>query len=254
MEFLRSRIRRTKLGEIGYLVINALLPIALLLLVRNFDSIYPALALVLLSKWRILALRPRFWWVNIKANAVDLMVGISVVGLMYLSMSSLPLQIGLALAYAGWTLYLKHRSDPRAIVLQAGIAQFLAITLLFSASTVISELVVVGGCWIVGYAVARHVVSTFEEEYSEMLSCIWGLVFSQLGWLLYHWTVVYDLSMPIKIPQFALVALVLSFTASRLYVAAKSARLNETSIRTMMIFSAVLLTIILLFSRWDITI
>ena len=254
MEFLRSRIRRSKLGELAYLGINALLPIALLLLVHNFDSIYPALALVLLSKWRILALRPRFWWMNIKANAVDLLVGVSVVGLLYLSMASLPLQIVIALAYGGWLLYLKHRSDVGSIMLQAGIAQFLALTVLFSLSIIINDLVVILGCWVIGYSAARHVLASFEEDATDLLSCIWGLLVAQLGWLLYHWTIVYDINLPVKVPQIALITLVVAFGAARLYSAAKRNRLSDTSVRTNAIFAAVLVVIILIFSQWDVTI
>ncbi len=254
MEFLRAHIRRSKIGDLAYSVINALLPVALLLLIHNFDSLYPALALVLLSKWRILALRPRFWWVNIKANAVDIMVGVSVVGLMYLSMSSLPLQILLAVGYGVWLLYLKPRSDASSILLQAGFAQFLALTVLFSLSTVVNDLLVILACWVIGYSAARHLVSSYNEDSIDLLSSLWGLMIAQLGWLFYHWTIVYDIGLPIKIPQIALVVLVLGFVVARLYTASKSDRLSESLLRTMSIFGLLLLLIILLFSRWDVTI
>lgn len=257
MEFLRSRIRRGKVGEIAYLGINALLPFALLLLIRSFDSLYPALALVLLSKWRILALRPRFWWVSIKANAVDLMVGVSVVSLLsqlQTAQASIWLELFVVVGYGVWLLYLKHRSTQSAILLQAGIAQFLALTVLFSISTSINDFLVIIGCWVIGYAVARHVVSNYEEESIELLSCIWGLVLVQLGWLLFHWTNVYDIGLPIKIPQIALFGLVISFVAVRLYVAGKTERLTRTMLRATMLYSVALLVVILIFSRWDITI
>ena len=34
-----------------------------------------AIILVLLSKWRVVAVRPRYWWLNLKANLVDFTVG-----------------------------------------------------------------------------------------------------------------------------------------------------------------------------------
>lgn len=255
MEFLRSRIRRSKVGDLAYIVINALLPIVLLLLVYNFNSIYPALALVLLSKWRILSLRPRFWWVNIKANAVDIMVGVSIVGLMYLSGNdSLPMQVFLAIAYGAWLLYLKPRSDSSSIMLQAGVAQFLALTLLFSLSIIVNEFLIILGCWVVGYSAARHIVSTFEEDSIDLLSSIWGLIIAQLGWLLFHWTIVYDIGLPVQIPQISLITLVLGFAAVRLYAAGKTERLTESLVRTTSIFAGILLLVIVVFSRWDVTI
>ncbi len=254
MDLLKTGIRRSKVGEIAYIVINAALPIVLLLIVLNFGSAYPALALVLLSKWRVFALRPRFWWINIKANLVDFLVGVSYVGLLYLSLGSLPVMILLALGYGAWLLYIKPRSDPSSILLQASIAQFVSLVVLFSLSVVINEFFIVLGCWVIGYVAARHMVINFEEEYVEFISAAWGLVISQLGWLLYRWTVTYDLQLPFKIPQIALLTLVISFAAARLYVASKSGRLTSSLVRSTAIFSTVLITFILVFARWDVTI
>jgi hypothetical protein len=257
MEFLRTRLRRGKLGEAAYLAINAVLPLAVLLLVNSFDSFYPALALVFLSKWRLLALRPRFWWLSLKANAVDLLVGASAVGLLWqlhVVAASVWLQLIVAILYAAWLLYLKPRSSHSAILLQAGIAQFVALTLLFSISAIVNDFVVVAGCWVIGYSAARHVLSNYEEESMELLSCLWGLLLVQLGWLLFHWTNTYDIGLPIKIPQIALLSLVISFAAARLYTAARANRLDSTVVRVTAIFSAVLVVVLLVFTRWDVTI
>ena len=47
----------------------------------------PALGiiLVLVSKWRIVAVRSRYLWINIKSNLVDMIVGISVVSGLFLT-------------------------------------------------------------------------------------------------------------------------------------------------------------------------
>ncbi len=254
MEFLKAKIGRTKIGEIAYFSINATLPLVLLLLIYSFNSAYPALGLVLLSKWRILALRPRFWWINIKANAVDLMVGISVVGLMYIAMPVLWLQLLLAFAYIAWLVYLKAKSTSTAILVQAGIAQFVSLTMLFGLSTNMPELIVVLACWAIGYSVARHVTSNYDEDYVELLSLTWGMLVAQFGWLFYHWTVAYDLNVPIKIPQAALVVMIISFAAARLYSACKTKKLDSIFVRSTIVFSIVLLVITIAFSRWDVAI
>lgn len=250
MELLKTGIRRTKLGELAYIAINAALPFVLLLLVLNFSSAYPALALVLLSKWRVFALRPRFWWVNIKANFVDFLVGVSYVGLLYLSVGTPWLMVLLALAYGAWLLYLKPKSDHGSVMTQAAVAQFAALTVLFSLSVVINDLFVVAGCFVIGYIAARHVATSFEEDHAEFISYTWGLVLSQLGWLLYHWTNAYDLGLPIHIPQIALLVLVISMAVGRMYGAAKGRHLTRGLVRSTMIFSALLVAIILIFARW----
>lgn len=76
-DFMSLKSARNRAGEVVYHSLNALLPFALLLLVWAFEPPYVAYGLVLLSKWRIFALRPRFWWANIKTNLVDISVGLS---------------------------------------------------------------------------------------------------------------------------------------------------------------------------------
>jgi hypothetical protein len=253
MELLRTKATRTRLSEIVYYVLNGVLPIVVLILVRGFDPPYLALAIVLLSKWRIFALRPRFWWPNIKANMVDVLVGVSVVGLLYLSSADFLLQIIITLLYGGWLLGIKPKSSANGIMLQAGIAQFVALLVLFHFSTVWNELFVVLGGWAIGYVAARHVVSNYEEPKVELWSAVWGLLVAQMSWLMFHWTVVYNLGMPILVPQVALIMLVLGFSAARLYGMQQSERLNTTVIRGTTLFTVALILVILLFSPWDAT-
>jgi hypothetical protein len=54
------------------------LPIAVFILVTlNFVQL--AFSIIVLSKWRMFAVRPRFWATNVRANAIDMMVGLSIV-------------------------------------------------------------------------------------------------------------------------------------------------------------------------------
>lgn len=61
MEFLKAAKRRTLLSELTYVALNIGLAVAILVVVLVIESPLPAIALVLLSKWRILAVRPRYW-------------------------------------------------------------------------------------------------------------------------------------------------------------------------------------------------
>lgn len=253
MELLKTGIRRTKVGELAYIGINAALPLVLLLLVLDFSTPWPALALVVLSKWRVFALRPRFWWVNIKANFVDFLVGVSYVGMLYFCTGNLPVMLLLAVGYGIWLLYVKPKSDHASVMLQAGIAQFLALTVLFNLSAVLNEFFIILGCFVIGYIAARHVVSNYEEDRAEFIAYGWGLVISQLGWLLYRWTITYPVNLPFEIPQISLLTLVISMAAAKLYASAKGHRLTMSMVRSTAIFSAVLIAFILIFARWDVT-
>jgi hypothetical protein len=253
IELLRAKATRTRVSETVYTALNVLLPVAVLFLVR-LDPPYLAFALVVLSKWRIFALRPRFWWVNIKANLADLAVGVSAVGLMYLASGSFSVQFALAVLYGIWLLVLKPRSSAKGALLQAGVAQFVALVTLFHYSVVFPEFFVLVLCWLIGYVSARHVVSNYEERYIELLASVWGLFTVQLAWIMYRWTNVYNLGMPIKIPQFALIMLVVGFCAARMYDFSKAERLTKSMLRGTVVFGAVLLAVILFSSSWDVTV
>jgi hypothetical protein len=110
MELLKTVKRRTFWSELVYYVLNIGLAAALLVIAQAFQTPFPALALVVLSKWRIIAVRPRFWWANIQANLVDLTVGIGVVGLMYLPTSVFYFRVALAVLYAIWLVVIKPMS------------------------------------------------------------------------------------------------------------------------------------------------
>lgn len=253
IDLLRAKATRTRVSEAVYTGINLLLPVAVLFLVR-LDPPYLAFALVILSKWRILALRPRFWWANIKANLADLMVGVSAVALIYLSQGSFTVQVALAVLYGVWLLVVKPRSSAHGIMLQAGIAQAVSLIALFNFSILLPEVVVLLACWLIGYVAARHVVSNYEEPYIEVLSAVWALILVQLGWITYRWTNVYNLGLPVKIPQIALIMLVIGFCAARMYDFSKKQRLTKPMLRGTILFGSVLLAVILLFSSWDVTV
>jgi len=122
MELLKTVKRRTFWSELVYYVLNIGLAVALLVIAQAFQTPFPALALVVLSKWRIIAVRPRFWWANIQANLVDLTVGIGVVGLMYLPTSVFYFRVALAILYAIWLVVIKPMSKRWQVAMQSLIA------------------------------------------------------------------------------------------------------------------------------------
>src|SRR5690349_19416910 len=134
MEFLRSSKRRSLVSELVYILLNIALAVGVLAVVRAIESPLPAFALVLLSKWRVLAVRPRYWFANIQANMVDIIVSLSVVVLLYAASSAFAVQIVIALLYIGWLLFIKPRSKRIFVAAQAGAAIFLGVTALMSIS------------------------------------------------------------------------------------------------------------------------
>jgi hypothetical protein len=218
MEFLKSSKRRTLVSELVYIILNIGLAAAVLVSILVTQSPLLAIAIVLLSKWRVFAVRPRFWVANVKANLVDVIVGVSLAVLIGVSMSTLMVQLLLTAAYIGWLLFVKPRSSRAYVAAQAATAVFLGITALMTVSYGWASSVVVLGMWVIGYASSRHVFTSYEEAHSSFYSFVWGLIMAELGWLAYHWTFAYALgSTTLKLPQVALIGLGVSFLAERVY-------------------------------------
>src|SRR5438270_1769051 len=146
-----------------HLLLVLVLPVAAFILVRlNFVQL--ALSIIVLSKWRMFAVRPRFWPANIRANAVDLMVGLSTVVFMAHTTSFL-MQFFWAVLYAVWLLAIKPGSSIAKVMTQAFIGQIwalMALYLTWGGGPVIGLTFLTG---LFCFLAARHFFDTFDEPY-----------------------------------------------------------------------------------------
>lgn len=220
MEFLKSSKRRSLVSELVYIGLNVAFAVTLLIVVLAVNSPVLAFALVLLSKWRILAVRPRYWFANIQTNLVDLIVSLSIVILLYSASGAIGMQLLLTALYIVWLLYIKPKSKRSFVAIQAGAAVFLGVSALMIVSYDWIASAVVLAMWLIGFSSARHVLSSYDEPHTSFYALIWGLVFAEIGWLTYHWTFAYALPGvgDIQLTQSALIALGISFVVERAYV------------------------------------
>ena len=257
MEFLRVVKRRSLLSEVIYILLNIALAIAVLALVWATGTPWLALLLVLLSKWRVLAVRPRYWFAHIETNMVDLIVSVGVVLLIFLvnqggSQYAAAVQIVLTILYAAWLLLLKPRAKRSAVAAQAAIAVALGTMTVASLSYEWPSFLVVIIMWVIGYSTARHVLAAYSEKELRLLSLIWGFVVAELGWLTYHWTIAYSLPFAggLKLPQATLLILGASFLAERIYSSLhkhQTVRLNDIML-PMLLTLGVIFILLTLFS------
>lgn len=218
MELLKIVRRRSFLSETAYIILNIVLAVMLLVLVLVVNVPWPALGLVVLSKWRIFAVRSRYWTANIRANLVDVIVGISMVVLLYAAAGDLPTQISLTALYIGWLLFLKPRSKRAYIAAQAMTGLVFGIAAIVQTSPILPASVVVLLSWLVGYAASRHVLSVQHESHINFLSLMWGFVVAEIMWLSYHWTIGYQVGDTLQLSQVVVIVASLSFLAERMYV------------------------------------
>lgn len=219
MDLLKAHKRRTRLSESVYVVLNVGLAVALLVIVLAMQSPWLAYAAVLLSKWRALAVRPRFWFVNLIANMVDIIVGLSVVVLLYGASGATWLQIVITLFYIVWLLLIKPRSKRSYVALQAGFAIFLGITALSMMSYSWDVFLFVVAMWVIGFVSARHVLGSYDEPHTHLYSLITGTLFAELGWIAFHYLMAYPIPgfQQIQFSQLALFAILFCFVAERAY-------------------------------------
>ncbi|HUC96640.1 MAG TPA: hypothetical protein VMR16_03190, partial [Candidatus Saccharimonadales bacterium] len=259
MEFLKTiKKRRSLLSEAVYVALNVGIAILLMITIRTTGSFLLAFAIVLIGKWRIFAVRPRFWFANIQANLVSIIVSISFVVLLYVAGSGnasssqvLIVQSLLVLLDIIWLLFLKSQSKRVYIVAQASIALFVGITSIFylSYNWVASVAVVLAG--LVGYASAKHVLGSYDDEsHTVFLSLVWGLVIAEISWLAFYWTIAYQLPFVsnILLPQVSIIVLCFGFLTYKSYDSFyhhKRIRIND--ILLPLIFTISIVSVLILF-------
>lgn len=258
MEFLKIIKRRSFLNEVMYVVLNVLLAVTLMVIVKTTNSMWPAFTLVLLSKWRIFAVRTRFWFANIQANMVSIIVSLSFVVFLYTTnianigeLQKIAIQIALVIIDIAWLLFLKSKSKRRYIITQAGVGLFVGITAIFSLSYSWIASPVVLLSWLVGYSTARHVLGSYDkEDHTMLLSIIWGLGVAEVSWLAYHWTIAYRLPIlsNMLLPQVSIIVFCLGLLAYKTYDLHNNhqkARLNDIILP--LIFTTSIIAVLLLF-------
>ena len=221
----------------------ALLPIMVFVLVR-IDFMQLAIIMILLSKWRMFAVRPRYWLANIRANSVDIIVGISILIFM-LQTTSASLQLALAILYGAWLFLIKPQTSSLMVSVQAGIGQFLGLMALFLSWTAAPLYVLVLAAGVICYLAARHYFDSFDEPYSKFLSYLWGYFGAALTWVLGHWLLFYGV-----IAQPTLLLLVLGYGLGSLYYLDHHNRLTSLLKKEFILIMVVIVLVVLAFSHW----
>lgn len=244
MNKLASRIKpKSGFAHIVHLGLTALLPILIYVLVRiHFAPL--AAALIILSKWRMFAVRIRYWPANIRANAVDIMVGISVV--IFMSSTSIGAwQVIWAVAYGLWLVFLKPGSGTWQVSLQALVAQLVALMALFLVSGDMPLYTLVVFSWFICYLCARHFFMSFDEPYALLYSHVWGYFAAALVWLLGHWLLFYGV-----LAQPTLLLVVIGYGLAALYYLDQMDKLSIMWRRQFIIMMVAIIVIVLTFSDW----
>jgi hypothetical protein len=227
-----------------HLGLNALLPALLFVMIR-MGFVPLAASLVILSKWRMFAVRPRYWPANVRANGVDLTVGFATVIFMSNSVTA-AWQLVWAVAYAIWLIFIKPGSSVWKTSLQALIAQTVGLMALFMALGDAPLYVLVILVWMICYGVARHFFTSFEEPYTSLYAHSWGYFAAALTWLLGHWLVFYGI-----VAQPTLLLTVMGFGLSALYYLEQTDRLSVMVRRNFVVMMVAIILVVILLTNWS---
>jgi hypothetical protein len=245
---MRSLITKLKpvkgFSRLAHMGLNVLLPLLVFVLVR-IDFLQLALAVILLSKWRMLAVKPRFWASNVRANAVDIIVGVSILIFMIQSGDSQLVQFLWAVLYSVWLVVIKPATSTLVVSAQAIISLTCGLMALFLewAAGPLYGLVFLTG--LICYLSARHFFDSFDEPYAKLLAYLWGYFSAALVWVLGHWLLFYGvMSQPV------LLLLSIGFGLATLYYLDHNRRLNKNLFREIVYIMIAVVLIIVVRSRW----
>ncbi|HEY1645831.1 MAG TPA: hypothetical protein VGF75_05680 [Candidatus Saccharimonadales bacterium] len=244
MRPLIDKLRPTAgFAHVLHIALLVFLPVAVFILVR-LDFVQLAFSLVLLSKWRMVAVRPRFWPANIRANAVDIVVGLSIV-LFMIHAPNLTYQLAWVVLYAIWLIVIKPAGSLLMVSVQAFIGQLCGLMALYLAwaNGPLYGLTLLTG--IICYFAARHFFDSFDEPYAKLLAYTWGYFAAALAWLLAHWLIYYRfLSQP------TLLLSTLGYGLAVIYYLDHNEKLSKSLRRQFVLVMVAVVLVVLTFSNW----
>lgn len=241
---LAGKIKPTRgYAHIFHIILTAIMPALVYIFIRlNFVQL--AVLVILITKWRMVAVRPRFWPAIFRANAVDITVGLATIVFMT-HVHSASWQLFWAGLYMIWQVAIKPSRSFLGIVAQALIGQTYGLMAIFIGWPAAPLFVLVIAVWGVTYLSARHFLSSFEEPYTSLYSHTWGYFAAALTWLSAHWLLFYGV-----VAQPTLLLTVLGFGLGGLYYLQETDKLSVLLRRQIVFIMVAVIVVVLVFSDW----
>ncbi len=234
---------RDGFSQVVHIVLVSLLPIVAYIFVR-IDFAQMAVALVLLSKWRMFSVKTRHWPANIRANAVDIIVSVSAVLFMDKT-DSMSIQLIWAALYAFWLLFIKPKSSQLWVSTQAIIGQTTGLMALYAVYGDAQSITLVAATTFISYFAARHFFSCFDDSMGRTTAYVWAYFAASVSWLLSHWLIYYGL-----VAQPVLVLSVVGYSLAGMYYLRHTDRLSKGVQQQFVVVLTAVMAIVLVFSDW----
>lgn len=243
---LVSKLSRPAKGRVSgalHGLLRFVLPVLTLGLVL-LDLEVVAFALAVLSKWRVLAVKSRYWGVNLRGNVVDTVVVLSLIA--FMSSASMPWTLVWFGGHLLWVGYLKKKTTAYGMGAQGIIAQALGVSAVLQADRSISIAALTVAVWFIAYFSARHIMSAYGDDHSGMISHVWALFALQLAWVLGHWQVWYG-----GLHQLVIILTTLLTSVTLIYDFYKQERLNKSLLRQIVLSTLTILVAVIVLADWQ---
>ena len=250
-DYIFIRKSRNALSNILHIAMNILLGVGSVFATIISGSWIIGFILVLLSKWRMFAVRPHYLWLNVKSNLVDLIVGFSIVLLAFFAGTSvLPIHYILSAVYILWLTVVKPRTTETWNLIQALFAIFIGTTAVTILSASVNSVLISLLEFVVGYGAARHVLAQNNNMNDRGYpALIFGVFFAEIALLCHSWLIVYTfIDIGLIIPQLAIILTIFAFMTERVYrsVESRDGRFKFKEVAVPIIFSVIILAIIII--------
>jgi hypothetical protein len=241
---LTGRIRPTKgFAHFFHLGLVVFLPLLVFAFVR-LELTGVALAIILLSKWRIFAVRPQHWLAHLRTNAVDIIFSLSILSFMA-GTSAIGWQLLWLAIFEAWVIFIKPGSSPLLVSAQALVALLFGLIALFITFEEVELAVYILGTAAILYFSARHFFGSFEEEHYDAYSWSWTLAGTALVWILGHWLLFYG-----PVAQPAAILSILAYGLAALYYLSEKDKLTKLVQRQLLFAMVAVISVLLIFSDW----
>ncbi len=251
-DYVLARKSRNIASSMVHIFLNLLLGIGAVAITVLSNSPMLGIILVLVSKWRVFAVRARYIWINLKSNLVDIIVGLSVVLIAYYAGPDfLPVDFVLMAFYSVWLLFIKPLSSESAAMAQSLIAVFMGMCAATIMSANLNAIAITFLAFLVGYAASRHTLIQSNDKDFTLTTLVCGLVFSEIAWLCHTWSIIYTFgNTGIRIPQLAIILSIFAFVYNyaRQAMIKYQADFRFKHILGPVIFGTILISIIVLFT------
>ena len=245
---VKSILRKVKpkygFAHVFHLSLVAIVP-PLVYVFASLDFLGVAIAVVLLSKWRIFAVKPHYWMAHVRTNSVDIIVGLSVVAFMFASQSSIASRLVWLGLFELWVLVIKPGTSTLMVSTQALLAQLAGVSAILVSFKTLDFAFYILLCSAVSYFCGRHFFGTFEEAHAIQYSWYWAFFSGCIIWILSHWLLFYG-----PVAQAALLLTVIGYGLAGVYFLHEHDKLTMLVRRQIIFVVSAVVFVMMAFSNW----